>query len=151
MYRNPPSPVILGRASERGMTLLEILVVLAILAVVMGLLFGSAIQKALFESKEKTTALMVMELAQKGYTQWTLKTNEVCPESLAPLAKYTNAFENETKIQDAWNHDLIMICGDSSGELPEGVQFGVLSLGPDGKRDTADDIRSWKTPGKKSE
>ncbi len=150
MYNNEKPAVVLGKASERGMTLLEILVVLAILATVMGLLFGTAIKDALFESKEKTTHLGVMELAQKGYLQWNLKTNEACPENLAAIAKYTNAFDDATKVQDAWGHDLIMFCGDNAGDLPEGQQFGVLSMGADGKQGTEDDIKSWEKPGKKA-
>jgi hypothetical protein len=107
---------------------------------------GLALVEGIFGPKhtpEQETHLMVMELAQKGYLQWTLKTNETCPESLSALAPYTNHFEGKQKIQDVWKQDLIMVCGENP-ELPDGVMMGVLSVGPDGQRGTVDDIKSWE-------
>jgi hypothetical protein len=81
--------------------------------------------------------------------QWNLKTNENCPENLAVLGKYTNAFQGETVLKDAWGQEMIMVCGDGS-ELPEGTRFGVISIGEDGKRGTPDDIKSWEKEQKKA-
>jgi len=141
---------VLVRPGERGMTLLEILVVMAIIATITGVLFGPAIQDALFSSKESNSRLKVMQLANNGYGQWSLKTGKTCPDSLLALAKYTTAFGGETEVLDEWDQEILMVCGGKGGTLPEGVRFGVQSIGEDGKRDTKDDIKSWEKK-KKSE
>ena len=60
-----------------------------------------------------------------------------CPESLAELGQYTS--DKDTK--DVWGNELVMLCGESAPAEARG--FGVLSMGADGKLDTADDIKSW--------
>ena len=128
---------------QAGMTMLEILIVLAIIALVMGFLFGPRIMEMFGEAKEETAGLMVNKYANEAYARWTLDNKgKQCPESLSELAKYTN--NEETK--DPWDNELIMVCGESA---PEGVTFGVASKGADGKPDTSDDIKSWEKNKKK--
>jgi general secretion pathway protein G len=123
------------------MTLLEIMIVLAIIAVVMGLLFGPTLLRSLGEAKIKESRIIVMDLGTKAYAQWSLNSGEQCPTSLDQLKKYTNVGE----AKDAWGKDLQMVCGQgASGELPEGIPFGVVSAGEDGQFGTADDIKSWE-------
>jgi prepilin-type N-terminal cleavage/methylation domain-containing protein len=130
-------------ARQAGMTMLEILIVLAIIALVMGFLFGPRILEMFGEAKEETAGLQVNKYANDAYAQWMLSNKgKSCPESLNELAKYTN--NDETK--DPWDNELIMVCGESA---PEGVNFGVQSKGPDGKQDTGDDIKSWEKKKKK--
>jgi prepilin-type N-terminal cleavage/methylation domain-containing protein len=134
--------------AQSGMTLLEILIVLAIIAVVMGLLFGPQLIRSLTEAKVKETRIIVTDFASKAYTQWSLNSGETCPQSLEELKKYTNV--PETK--DAWGRPLTMVCaGSGGGELPEGIPFGVVSAGEDGQMGTADDIKSWEAPKKEGE
>lgn len=128
---------------QAGMTMLEILIVLAIIALVMGFLFGPRILEMFGEAKEETASLQVNKYANDAYAQWMLANKgKSCPDSLSDLAKYTN--NEETK--DPWDNELIMVCGDSA---PDGVNFGVQSKGPDGKADTGDDIKSWEKNKKK--
>ena len=128
---------------QAGMTMLEILIVLAIIALVMGFLFGPRIMEMFGEAKEETAGLMVNKYANEAYSRWSLDNKgKSCPESLNELAKYTN--NEDTK--DPWDNELIMLCGESA---PEGVPFGVQSRGPDGKQDTSDDIKSWERNKKK--
>lgn len=122
---------------QAGMTMLEILIVLAIIALVMGFLFGPRIMEMFGKSKEDVAGMMVHGYANDAYPRWTIDNKgKQCPESLTELAKYTN---NEST-KDPWDKEMTMVCGDSA---PEGVNFGVVSNGPDGKAGTNDDIKSW--------
>jgi hypothetical protein len=61
-----------------------------------------------------------------------------CPAILFDLAKYT-AFDPK----DPWGHDYDELCGrDLPPTVTEGI--AVVSAGPDGVMNTADDIHSWE-------
>jgi len=123
------------------MTLLEIMIVLAILALVMGLLLGPRILRAFQSSKTDTQRAMVQKYVFEGYTQWSIHNpTKGCPASLAEIADELGY--KDTK--DGWGHELIMFCGDN---LPPGAakdHFAVMSLGDDGQQNTKDDIKSWE-------
>ncbi len=125
--------------SQLGMTLLEIMIVLAIIAVVMGFLVGPKVLGMFQSSKVDTTRLIVASIANDAYTHWTMKSGKQCPGSLSDLKEFMN--KKDTK--DGWGNELIMLCGESA---PEGstTGFAVLSKGPDGKQGTEDDIKSWE-------
>ncbi len=125
--------------SQLGMTLLEIMIVLAIIAVVMGFLVGPKVLGMFKDSQVDTTRMVVQKIANEAYTHWTMKTGKSCPDSLKDLEKYRN--KKDTK--DGWGNELIMLCGENA---PEGATggFAVLSVGPDGKQGTEDDIKSWE-------
>jgi type II secretory pathway pseudopilin PulG len=120
------------------MTLLEIMIVLAIIAVVMGFLVGPRVMRMFQDSKTDTTTMLVKQIANQAYPEWTMATSKSCPDSLKDLEKYRNS--KTTK--DGWGNELIMLCGDNA---PEGAMgLAVLSKGPDGKQGTKDDIKSWE-------
>src|SRR6185436_21005788 len=56
--------------SQRGMTLLEIMIVLAILALVMGLVIGPRVMKLFGESKVDIAKLTVQKFANEAFPQW---------------------------------------------------------------------------------
>lgn len=131
-----------GRA-QAGMTMLEIMIVLAILALVMGLLVGPKVWN-MFKSGEKDVArAQVKQMAFEAYRMWARDTDKdpPCPDKLEDLLKFTNS----KTAKDPWKQDLIMLCGDNKGHgMPEGEDFGIISKGPDRKLGTADDIKSWE-------
>jgi general secretion pathway protein G len=131
-----------GRAAQRGMTLLEIMIVLAILALVMGLVIGPRVMKMFGESKGETTKIKVKKYAFEGYGGWApTHQDKQCPDKLSDLNEYMND-QSKDATKDAWGHELKMFCGPT---LPPGVKgLGVMSFGEDGQENTADDIKSWE-------
>lgn len=133
------------RAGQRGMTILEIMIVLAIIALVMGFLVGPKIMKMFGESKGDTTRLMLKEYAEEAYPLWQRKNGNKCPAALGDLNEYTNrktaqtAKDGKADINDAWGNPMALVCPPPPGA--RGI--GVVSAGEDGKMDTGDDIHSW--------
>ena len=125
--------------AHRGMTLLEIMIVLAILALVMGLLVGPRVMKMFGESKIDITKAKIKKYAYEAYPSWAgAHPDKSCPEKLSDLNEYMN--DNDTN--DSWGKPLKMFCGQT---LPPGAKgVAVMSAGEDGKEGTADDLKSWE-------
>jgi prepilin-type N-terminal cleavage/methylation domain-containing protein len=134
------------RRNQRGMTILEIMIVLAIIALVMGFLVGPKIMRMFGESKSDTTKLMMKEYADEAYLGWQ-KSNpgKQCPAALGDLNKWTNrktaeeSKDGKVDVNDAWGNPMTMQCPPPPGA--HGI--GVTSAGPDGKLETEDDLHSW--------
>ena len=136
--RNKLNKLLAG--SQRGMTLLEIMIVLAILALVMGLLVGPKVMALFGESKVKIARMTAQKYANEAYPQWsTTHQDKACPDKLEDL----NDYMNNKDIKDPWGNNFKMMCGQN---LPAGAKGGlaVMSAGPDGKEGTEDDIKSWE-------
>jgi prepilin-type N-terminal cleavage/methylation domain-containing protein len=125
--------------AHRGMTLLEIMIVLAILALVMGLLVGPKVMKMFAESKIDTTRIKLKKYAFEAYPSWSAAhPDKACPDKLADLNEYMNSEDSN----DAWAKPLKMLCGSN---LPPGAKgLAVISAGPDSKEGTEDDLKSWE-------
>lgn len=121
------------RASDRGMTLIEILVVLAIIGMIVGgiavSVFGSFDDAKL---KNARNEVLVLEGAAEQYMA--LKSNGKCPKDLQELKA---AGELKRVNKDPWANDYQIDCSGEHGRV------GVFSWGPDGKAGTEDDITSW--------
>jgi general secretion pathway protein G len=128
----------LARA-HRGMTLLEIMIVLAILALVMGLLVGPKVMKMFGESRIDTTKIKLKKYAFEAYPSWSAAhPDKACPDKLADLNEYMNNDDSN----DSWGKPLKMLCG---GNLPAGAHgIAVISAGADNKEGTEDDLKSWE-------
>jgi len=125
--------------AHRGMTLLEIMIVLAILALVMALLVGPRVLNALRDSKVKTTKMKLNQYANEAFPQWSANhPDKACPDKLADLDEFMNSHDSN----DAWARPIKMMCGTN---LPPGAKgLAVMSVGEDGKEGTEDDIKSWE-------
>ena len=138
------------RNRQRGMTLLEIMIVLAILALVMGFLVGPRVYRALQDSKEDSQKGILMQWVE-GYGMWSNRpanAGQPCPQPLTAsnVAEKLKEYVNNASPVDKWGHDLVFYCG--SQNVPAGVHtgFAVKSLGPDGvdQATGGDDLRSWE-------
>jgi general secretion pathway protein G len=127
-----------ARNTQRGMTLLEIMIVLAILALVMGLVVGPRVMKMFASSKVEIAKTELQKLAYEAYPQWSqANPSKACPEKLEDLAEFTN--KKDTK--DPWGQPYKMFCGPT---LPPGAKgLAVMSAGEDQKENTSDDLKSW--------
>ena len=144
MTKRLTRPARLALRSQAGMTLLEIMTVLAIIALVMAVLVGPRVLEALRGSKVKTAYTMGRKFAYEAYPQWaTNNPSKTCPGDLKELTKYMNSED----VNDPWGHPFHMLCGETA---PEGVVggFGVVSDGENGKADgnAGDDVLSWQEP-----
>ena len=128
-----------ARVRQRGMTLLEIMIVLAILALVMGLVVGPRVMKMFGESKVDIARATVKKFAFEAYPSWAAAhPDKSCPDRIEDLNEYMNGKD----AKDPWNNPYKMLCGQ---QLPPGAKgIAVMSSGEDGKDGTTDDVKSWE-------
>ena len=121
------------RAGDAGMTMLEIMIVLAIIGLVMSVV-GVGVYSSYKKAQKRIAQVAVNEIAQKTVQYMTDNNNE-CPKSVDDLVaqKYM-----PKKQKDPWNHDFILRCPGTVNV--DGID--VVSLGPDGKEGTEDDIKA---------
>jgi prepilin-type N-terminal cleavage/methylation domain-containing protein len=125
--------------AQRGMTLLEIMIVLAILALVMGLLVGPKVMKMFAGSKVDITKIKLKKYAFEAYPSWSAShPDKACPGTISELNEYMNSNDSN----DAWGRPIKMMCGAS---MPAGAKgIAMSSSGEDGKDGTEDDLKSWE-------
>src|SRR5262245_1535196 len=123
---------------QQGMTLLEIMIVLAIIALVMGFLVGPAVMKQFQDSKVEVARATVRKYAFDAYGQWSRSNpSKSCPDTVIEL----NEYMNNKDAKDPWGGEYQKLCGE---QLPAGAKgIGIFSMGPDGKANTDDDVKSW--------
>jgi general secretion pathway protein G len=128
-----------GRA-QRGMTLLEIMIVLAILTLIMGIVVGPRVFEMFSKSKIDLAKTEMKQLVYEAYTRWevdNVSRSGSCPQAISELTAYANKKDGK----DPWGNEYVMHCGDSAAA---GARFGLSSNGPDGKQGTDDDLRTWE-------
>jgi hypothetical protein len=99
---------------------------------------GAAFDVALSRCSENRQARVrqarawTQRLATEGFAQWLINhPGETCPASIDAVSFYVDGDS-----RDPWKTRMETICRPDGG-------FGVVSAGPDGSFDTADDIHSW--------
>jgi general secretion pathway protein G len=122
------------RFASRGVTLIEIMIVLAIIAVMAGVVVGG-IMPQFEKAKVKTATTACGELRTKVQSYQVDHTG-VCPTLQA--MKDEKEIDKTFSDNDPWGHPYDISC--------EGGEIYVSSMGPDGKSGTKDDIN---IPGKK--
>ena len=88
-------------ASQRGMTLLEIMIVLAILALVMGLVVGPRVMRMFGKSKVDIAQLTVKKYAYEAFGEWSqAHPDKSCPDKLEDLTQYMD----NKDVKDPWGN-----------------------------------------------
>lgn len=127
------------RSRQAGMTLLEIMIVLAILALVMGLVVGPKLMDRYVESQRRVARLAVHQLAEQDYPAWGLAhPTQACPGGIAELTGNSDA------AIDPWGTSYKLHCGAAAPPVA-GLAFGASSFGQDRREATPDDIQSWRS------
>jgi len=134
-----------------GFTLIEMLVVLAILVVLMGMV-GPRILGTQKKADIKTTKTQIgmlkaslerYALSMKDFptTEQGLKAMLEKPEGAKNADKWDGPFLNASQIpKDAWGNDYQYAYPPERGK---GDTPDIWSLGPDGEDNTEDDVTSW--------
>jgi general secretion pathway protein G len=122
-----------GRARARGVTLFEVLIVVAILAMVAGGVAFFALPQ--FKKAQVTTAEGAARVIRQAAQQWQAANNEtVCPTmSQLVQEKHLDPGQNTN---DPWGQPFTLSCSDDD--------VTVSSTGPDKKKGTKDDVNMPK-------
>jgi len=121
------------RGKDAGMTMLEIMIVLALIGLVMSAV-GVGVFAQFKKGQRKVAQAQVNDIAAK-IVQFMADNSSECPKSMDDLVaqKYL-----PKKQKDPWNREIIIRCPGTVNT--DGVD--VMSLGPDGQEGTADDVKA---------
>jgi general secretion pathway protein G len=119
----------LRRAASRGVTLIEILIVLAIVGLIAGGVAVVAVPK--YQESQKNQAKIDARTIHPVAEKYKVDHPGVCPtvEQLRAEKELSAA----SKVTDPWDTPYKIVCGDDD--------ISVVSFGPDKKENTNDDIR----------
>ncbi|WP_299265943.1 type II secretion system major pseudopilin GspG [uncultured Psychrosphaera sp.] len=135
------------RKTQKGFTILEVMIVIAILGMMASLVVGNLMDSA-DEAKVQSTAIEIKNLesildlyklkaGQYPTTEQGLEALVSAPEIEPVPRNYpVNGFLDELP-QDKWGNDYQLI---NPGEMGK---FDLFSVGPDGEAGTEDDIGNW--------
>jgi general secretion pathway protein G len=124
-----------ARQAQAGFTLLEIMIVLAIIAMIAGGVGVALFNK--FKKAQIQTTKMRVKAVRESVTQYMIETPS-CPKSMEELL--SGKYIDKDKMKDAWGANIVLKCPGTND--PEGAD--VSSPGPDKQDGTADDIKSWE-------
>jgi general secretion pathway protein G len=120
-------------SAPRGMTLVEIMIVITIMASIMGVV-GFFVFGTLNQAQSKTARLGINQLDQIVQTHYML--NNKMPSNLEELTEGDDPLiKDESKLKDPWGNKYIY-------ERSGGTNYKIFSAGPDGQRGTKDDVRA---------
>ena len=121
--------------AARGMTLVEIMVVVAIIGMLMGTVgvyaFGRLQQAKITDTK------IIIKAVDQAMVHFQTDNTDACPKSLSDL--YTQKYLTKEPV-DAWGQQLIFKCpGEHNTDGAD-----IVSKGKDKQEGTTDDIKSWE-------
>jgi type II secretory pathway pseudopilin PulG len=118
------------------MSLLEILIVLAIIALIMGVVIGPKVIGHYRRSQRTIATLAVHRLADQDYPVWAVAhPSTPCPSGIPELT------HTSSPMIDPWGSEYELHCGATA---PPETAFGASSFGEDRRDATTDDILSWR-------
>ena len=123
------------RAISRGMTLVEIMVVVAIIGMLMGTVGVYAYGR--LEKAKITDTKVIIKNIEQALVHFQTDNTDGCPKSLTDL--FTQKYLTKDPV-DAWGQPLIFKCpGEHNADGAD-----IVSKGKDKQEGTADDIKSWE-------
>lgn len=123
-----------GARRRGGFTLIEMMLVLAIIGMMAGVAVWSMSGTA--EQSRISTTKQSMRTIESALNSYQLNTGQY-PPSITVLAQGTTAYIKKVP-KDGWKRDFMYSVPGSSGKA-----FNLYSLGKDGEAGTADDVDVW--------
>jgi general secretion pathway protein G len=117
------------RLTNRGVTLVEVLIVVAIIAMVAGGVAVFALPK--YKEAQIKNAETGARIVRTAIQQWQAANNETSCPTMSQLVQEKQLDPGQTT-KDSWNQDYTLTCTDD--------EVFVQSNGPDKKKGTKDDI-----------
>jgi general secretion pathway protein G len=124
------------RVADAGFTLIEIMIVLAIIALIAGGV-GTAVFKQ-FSKAKVSIAKQRVGYAQKATVQYMIDNTGNCPKSIEDLV--AQKYLDKANAKDPWDKPFTFKCPGTNDTDSADVSSG----GPDKQEGNADDIRSWE-------
>ena len=118
-----------AKRSLRGVTLVEVLIVVAIIAMVAGGVAVFALPK--YKEAQIKNAETGARIVRTAIQQWQAANNETTCPTMSQLVQEKQLDPGQTT-KDSWNQDYTLTCTDD--------EVIVASNGPDKKKGTKDDI-----------
>jgi general secretion pathway protein G len=120
---------------QLGMTLIEIMVVVAIIGLLMGTV--GVVAYGRWQKARVTNAKQIVNNVKQALVHYAMDNKDPCPKDLKELHSQ-KLIDKEPK--DPWGEELIYKCpGEHDSDSAD-----VVSKGPDRKEGTEDDIKSWE-------
>lgn len=120
----------LSKNAQTGMTLVEIMIVVVIMGLIAaGVAFAVIPQLKKAQIEQTRTDLRTMHQAVQLYMS---QNQGRCPSTVNDLVQ-DGQISSATRTKDAWDHDFMIRCEQSTEPV-------IISAGPDGQENTADDI-----------
>jgi general secretion pathway protein G len=117
------------RRHIRGVTLIEVMVVVVILGIIAGGV-AAAVFPQLAKAKIRTTLANAREIRRQASSWRSEHTgDDACPTPL--VLRQAELLDSDSKLTDAWDTPFRIACQET--------QTSVISLGPD-KKESADDL-----------
>jgi len=123
-----------ARATAAGFTLLEVMIVLAIIGLIAGGI-GVTVFNQFKKGQVKIAKTTVGEISG-AVQQYMMENNSECPKGMEDLVAKKNL---KKLIKDPWGKDFVLKCPGANDT--DGAD--ITSSGPDKQEGTADDIKSW--------
>jgi general secretion pathway protein G len=124
-----------ARAAAAGFTLLEVMIVLAIIGLIAGGI-GVTVFNQFKKGQVKIAKTTVGEISG-AVQQYMMENSSECPKGMEDLVAKKNL---KKPLKDPWGKEFIIKCPGTNDT--DGAD--VSSSGPDKQEGTADDIKSWE-------
>ncbi len=141
MQRSSSSLLRTARRARAGMSLVEIMVVIAIMGIVMTVVAVNV--SARFQDASIQTTKIQMNAVDEQLMMYSTKHKGKYPSTSEGLAAMKKYFPNEEVPKDSFGNDFLYFSPGTHGSHP----YEVISLGADGKEGGEDanaDINSWE-------